>query len=63
MRPKYLGAIVAAIIAVSACGGAASGPSTLPATAPSSTNPGPTTSSAPAGETVEITVAPTPVPS
>jgi plastocyanin len=56
MRPKYLGAIVAAIIAVSACGGAGTGPSTAPATAPTSTNPGPTTSSAPAGETVEITV-------
>ena len=55
MRPKYLGAVVAAIIAVSACGGAANGPSTPPATAPSNISPGPTSSS-PAGETVEITI-------
>jgi plastocyanin len=54
MRPRYLGVLVAAIFAVSACGGATNGPGTAPATAPSSTNPG--TSSAPSGETVEITV-------
>jgi len=56
MRPKYMGAFVAAIIAVSACGGAGTGPSTAPPIAPSSGDPGPTTSSAPSGETVEITV-------
>lgn len=54
MRPRYLGVLVAAIFAVSACGGATNGSGTAPATAPSSTNPG--TSSAPSGETVEITV-------
>jgi plastocyanin len=51
-----MGAFVAAIIAVSACGGAGTGPSTAPPIAPSSGDPGPTTSSAPSGETVEITV-------
>ena len=56
MRPRYLGVLVAAILAVSACGGATNGPTAAPATAPSTTAPGPTTSSAPSGETVEITV-------
>ncbi len=55
MRRIYLGAVLAATLAVSACGGAANGPSTAPVTAPSSAGLG-ATSSAPSGETVEITV-------
>jgi plastocyanin len=55
MRRIYLGAVVAAILVVSACDGAANGPSTAPATAPSSVGPG-ATSSTTSGETVEITV-------
>lgn len=58
MRSTYLGVLVAALLAISACGGGAS-PSSTPA-APPRTNPSPTDSaastSAPSGEIVEITV-------
>lgn len=59
MRSTYLGVLVAAIFAVSACGGGTS-PSATPATAPPNANPSPpasgSASSEPSGETVEITV-------
>jgi plastocyanin len=55
MRRIYLGAVLAAIFLVSACGGAANGPSTAPVTASPSGGPG-ATSSTPSGEPVEITV-------
>ena len=58
MRSTYLGVLVAALLAISACGGGTS-PSSSPA-APPSTSPSPTDSaapsSAPRGEIVEITV-------
>jgi plastocyanin len=59
MRSTYLGVLVAAIIAISACGGRAS-PSSTPATAPPNASPSPTvsgpTGGAPSGETVQITI-------
>jgi plastocyanin len=55
MRRIHLGAVLAAILVVSACGGAANGPSTAPVTASPSAGPG-ATSSTPSGEPVEITV-------
>lgn len=58
MRLTYLGVLVAALLAISACGGATT-PTSTPAAAPSSTQEpaasGPT-GSATSGETVEITV-------
>jgi plastocyanin len=58
MRLTYLGVLVAALLAISACGGATTPPS-APAAPPSSsqepTASGPT-SGEPSGETVEITV-------
>jgi plastocyanin len=58
MRSTYLGVLVAALFAISACGGGTS-PSSNPA-GPPGTIPSPTDSaapsSAPPGETVEITV-------
>jgi plastocyanin len=58
MRLTYLGVLVAALLAISACGGATT-PTSTPATPPS-TSQSPTTSGAPGSEpsggTVEITV-------
>jgi plastocyanin len=58
MRSTYLGVLVAALLAIGACGGGTS-PSSTPA-APPSTSPSPADSaapsSAPSGEIVEITV-------
>jgi plastocyanin len=58
MRLTYLGLLVAALLAISACSGAttpASTPATPPRTSPSPTTPGPT-SGEPSGGTVEITI-------
>ena len=59
MRSTYLGVIVAAILAVSACGGGTSRSST-PATAPPNASPSPAapgpTGSAPSGEAVQLTI-------
>jgi plastocyanin len=59
MRSTYLGVLVAAIFAISACGGGTS-PSSTPTTAPPSASEGPTgsgpNSGAPSGETVQITI-------
>jgi plastocyanin len=59
MRSTYLGALVAAIFAISACGGGTS-PSSTPATAPPNASPSPAvsgpTGSAPSGEAVQITI-------
>jgi plastocyanin len=58
MRLTYLGVLVAALLAISACGGATA-PTSTPS-APPSASPSPTASGAPgsepSGETVEITV-------
>lgn len=58
MRLTYAGVLVAAVLAISACGGATA-PSSTPA-APSSSSPSATASGSatgePSGETVEITV-------
>jgi plastocyanin len=59
MRSTYLGVLVAAIFAISACGGGTS-PSSAPASAPPNASPSPTgsgpTGGAPSGETVQITI-------
>jgi plastocyanin len=59
MRSTYLGVLVAAIFAISACGGGTS-PSPTSATAPPNANPSPPasgpTGSAPSGETARITI-------
>jgi plastocyanin len=58
MRLTYLGVLVAALLAISACGGATT-PASTPA-APPSSSPSPAASAAPSGEpsgeTVEITI-------
>ena len=53
MRSTYVGVLVAAILAISACGGGTN-PSSPPATAPPNASQSP--SSAPSGETVQITI-------
>jgi plastocyanin len=59
MRSTYLAVLVAAFIAISACGGGAS-PSSTPVTAPPNASPSPTasesTGGAPSGEPVQITI-------
>jgi plastocyanin len=59
MRLTYLGVLVAAILAISACGGATT-PSSTSTPAPPSSSQAPATSgaigSAPSGDTVELTI-------
>ena len=59
MRLTYLGVLVAALLAISACGGATT-PTSTPAAAPPSSSQEPAASGSasgePSGETVEITV-------
>jgi len=59
MRLTYLGVLVAALLAISACGGATT-PTSTPAVAPPSSSQEPAASGSasgePSGETVEITV-------
>jgi plastocyanin len=59
MRLTYLGVLVAALLAISACGGATT-PTSTPAAAPPSASQEPTASGSasgePSGETVEVTV-------
>jgi plastocyanin len=59
MRLTYLGVLVAALLAISACGGATT-PTSTPTAAPPTSSQEPTasgpTTSAPSGQTVEITV-------
>lgn len=59
MRSTYLGVLVAALIAISACGGGTTSSST-PVTAPPNASPSPAasepTSTTPSGETVQVTI-------